>query len=330
MRKSFRLSVLALVSSACLLLPGCHYRSTKDTYYLVATNLKVPYWKTVQDGFTTAARQYGVTARVVGPETYDPAAEVDALSDAIAAHPAGILISAADAASLQKGIADAIRANIPIITIDSDAPNSERLFFIGTNNLEAGHVGGRRVVERLKGKGNVVFFSLPGQPNVEERLKGYTDIFNEHPGIKVVDVVGTSGKATESYDRAKQYADETGPKKIDAFICLEAESGKAVAEVLKRNSLTDRLLIAMDIDPDTLALIQSGVIDSTVSQRPYTMGYLGLKFLDEAHHSHKGGYRDSYSVDFRSPFPAFVDTGSSLISKENASLYEHPLQEASE
>ena len=43
--------------------------------------------------------------------------------------------------------------------------------------------------------------------------------------------------------------------------CLSAASGKAVAEVLKRNHLTDRILIAMDVDPDTLALIKSGIID---------------------------------------------------------------------
>lgn len=330
MRFSLRLSFLVLVSSLLFSLPGCHYRSPKDTYYLVATNLQVPYWKTVQDGFNTAARQYGVTARVVGPGTYDPAAQVNALHDAIAAQPAGILVSAAAAGSLQGEIAEAIAAGIPIITIDSDAPNSQRLFFLGTNNLVAGITGGQRLVERLHGKGNVVFFSIPGQPNVEDRLKGYMQTFADHPAIKVVDVVGTSGKAADAFDRAAQYATQTGPNKIDAFVCLEAESGKAVAEVLKRNHLTDRVLIAMDIDPDTLRLIQDGTIDATVTQRPYTMGYLGLKLLDETHRSHKGAFRSDYSVDFRSPFPTFVDTGSTLITKDNADLYEHPIQEATE
>ena len=78
---------------------------------------------------------------------------------------------------MQPEIDAAIDANIPVITIDSDAPHSHRLFFIGTNNLEAGHLGGQRVVNKLGGKGNVVFFSMPGQPNLDERLKGYEDIF---------------------------------------------------------------------------------------------------------------------------------------------------------
>ncbi len=76
---------------------------------------------------------------------------------------------------LQPGIDAAAAAGIPVITMDSDAPGSQRLYFIGTNNLEAGHLGGKRVIEKLGGKGNVVFFTLGGQPNTDERLKGFKD-----------------------------------------------------------------------------------------------------------------------------------------------------------
>jgi ribose transport system substrate-binding protein len=72
--------------------------------------------------------------------------------------PAGLLVSVADPALMQPAIDDAINAGIPVITIDSDAPKSKRLYFIGTNNMQAGVLGGKRVVEKLHGKGNVVFF----------------------------------------------------------------------------------------------------------------------------------------------------------------------------
>ncbi len=324
MRIVLRKLVIASTAVGCLGLASCNYRSTKDTYFLVATNLKVPYWKTVQDGFNAAAQQYGVTARVVGPDGHDAAAEQTALSDAVDRHPAGILISSADATALQGDISRAVGAGIPVITVDSDAPNSQRLYFIGTNNLEAGHTGGRRLVDRLHGKGNVVFFSIPGQPNLDERLKGYEDIIATSSGIKIVSVISTGGESNTAFDQTQQLIKQTGPQKIDAFVCLESESGKAVAEVLKRNNLTDRVLIAMDVDPDTLTLIGNGVIDSTVSQKPYTMGYIGLKALDEVHHAKFHQFRSDYTNDFRSPFPVFVDTGSALITKDNLSLYTHP------
>lgn len=327
MRASLRPLLFALSALALIPLTSCNYRNAKDTYYLISVNGKLPYWKTVQEGFNDAAKQYGVTARIVGPENYDPNAEASALSDAVSAHPAGILISAASAGAVQGGINDAISAGIPVITVDSDAPNSARLYFIGTNNIEAGHLGGERLAQKLHGKGRVVVFSIPGQPNLDDRLKGYRDILADNPGIQIVGLVNTGGDPNTAFDSARQYIAQTGAQKIDAFVCLESASGKDVAEALKRENVKDRTLIAWDIDPATLNLIKEGSMDSTVSQRPYTMGYFGMKMLDEVHHSHHGDFLPSYSTDFLSPYPMFVDTGSALISQENVSVYEKAVQQ---
>lgn len=321
-----RLLRLVSVSSAifgCLLMAGCHDRSSKDTFYLVAVNTKLPYWKTLQAGFNKAAQEYGVTARVLGPETYDVSAEASALSDAVSRHPAGILVSAAAAGSLHSDIASAISQGIPVITVDSDAPNSDRLYFIGTNNRRVGLLGGQRVVDKLQGKGNVVFLSIPGQPNLDERMHGYEEVFSNSPGIKVVGLIATGGESSSAFDQTQQLLQKTGADKVNAFICLESEGGKAVAEVFKRNNVNDRELIAMDVDPDTLRLIAEGTIDATVSQRPWTMGYLGLKALDSAYRTpHNGVFSQDYSVDAHSPFPSLIDTGSALITRDNVSQYQ--------
>ena len=71
-------------------------------------NPALPYWQTAAAGFKKAAAQYKVTARVVGPDGHDPQAELAELHKAIAAKPAGILISVADAAVLQPGIDAAV------------------------------------------------------------------------------------------------------------------------------------------------------------------------------------------------------------------------------
>ena len=324
MRRLITLVPFALMTAGFLSTVGCHYRSASDTYYMVATNLKLPYWKAVQEGFHQAAQEYGVKGVVIGPETYDAKAENDAFSDAVARHPAGILVSVAAESNLHSNIASAIDQGIPVITVDSDAPNSDRLYFIGTNNVGVGHLGGQRLVQRLHGKGNVVFYSIPGQPNQDERMKGYEEVFASNPGIRVAGVVSTGGESGNAFDQTEEYVHRTGADKIDAFICLESEAGKAVAEVLKRNKMTDRELIAMDVDPDTLNLIADGTIDAAVSQRPFTMGYVGLKALDDAHHAPHNGFSHDYSINFRSPFPFYVDTGSALITKDNVGIYQHP------
>jgi ribose transport system substrate-binding protein len=302
-------------------LTGCQYHSKHDVYYLVSNNLKLPYWKLVNQGFTQAATEYGVTAQLTGPDTYDPQAEADAFSKIAAYKPAGILVSVADVNLMRDEINQAIAAGIPVITVDSDAPLSNRLYFVGTNNLSVGHLGGQRLIDQLHGKGNVVFYTIKGQPNLEERLKGYKDLLADHPQIKIVDVFDTKGDAGAAFDQTEQYMGKTGADKIDAFVCLESAAGKSIAEVLKRKNATDRLLIAMDSDADTLNLIKDGSIDATISQKPFTMGYVGLKALDEIHHNKPASFLNNYAVDSTSPYPVFVDTGTAIVDKINVDMY---------
>lgn len=321
MRKRGIAFLLALPLALCGFLTGCQRHSYSENYYLISNNMALPYWQTAIAGFNKAAAQYGVKANVDGPNTLDAQAELEALQKAVQAKPAGILISVADPTLLQPEIDKAIDAGIPVITIDSDAPHSHRIFFIGTNNREAGHLGGQRVVDKLGGKGNVVFFTVPGQPNLDERLNGYEEIFAAHPGIKTVEIFNIKGDAGNAFDAAQKYVTQTGANKIDAFICLEASAGKDVGEVLKRANLTDRLLVAMDVDPDTLNLIKEGVIDTTIAQKPYTMGFFGLTMLAEIHDYPPNPIRTDYEVNTFSPYPVFVDTGTAEVNKNNVDVY---------
>jgi len=219
------------------------------------------------------------------------------------------------------GVIAAVGAGIPVITIDSDARGSKRLFFIGTNNLEAGRLGGHRVIERLGGAGNVVFFIISGQPNMEERLKGFKDVLGTRPNIHIVDVVDIKSDARAAFDKTQELMALTGPKKIDAFVCLESASGKMVSDAVKRTNTNDRLVVAWDVNQDTLDGIKGGTINATVAQKPFTMGYIGLKALDEIFHSPPTSLAKDYSSDAFSPFPEFIDTGTSLVDKNNVDAY---------
>ena len=146
--KTMTKAAMALLALGVMFTAGCERHSNKEVFYLVTTNSALPYWQTAAAGFNHAAAQYKVTAKVVGPDNYDPQAEVAALQKAVGAKPGGILVSVADAAVLQPAIDAAVSAGIPVITIDSDAAASRRLYFIGTNNLEAGRLGGKRVVDK--------------------------------------------------------------------------------------------------------------------------------------------------------------------------------------
>jgi ribose transport system substrate-binding protein len=308
---------LVFLASMLPLLAGCTRHSKSEQYYLIATDTAVPYWKTAAAGFAAAGAEYGVSVDTRGPAGLNPQDEVEEFRAMVARKPAGILVSVANAELMTPEIDAAIAAGIPVITIDSDAPTSKRLYFIGTNNMAAGRLGGMRMAARLNGKGNVVFFTNPGQPNLAERLKGYEDAFASYPGIKVVEVFDIKADPGSALDQAGVYLARTGAAKIDGFICLDSRSGSNVAEAFKRRSITDRVLITMDTDIDTLQLVGDGTIDSTISQKPYTMAFLGLKALDDIHHYPVKPLGEDYGLDPYSPFPAFIDTGVALVDKTN-------------
>ena len=310
----------ALLATALLSLTACGGHSG-ESYVFVSTNIKVPYWQTAAAGFSQSANQLKVGFEFTGPDNYDPAGERDALDRVIQKKPSGILISVADANVMKDSIDRAIAAGIPVISVDSDAPTSKRLFFIGTNNYQAGMEGGKRLAQELKGRGTVVVFTMPGQPNLNERLHGYKDAL-EGSQIKLAHIVDIKGDPRVAFDQTTQFLANDKKEHIDAFIALEAISGKEIATVLDNNSIKGRVVIAMDTDPETLEWIKKGLIVATIAQKPYTMAFVGLKMLDNLHHQNLPSLETDWSHDGFAPVPAFVDTGSGVLDKSNVESFE--------
>jgi ribose transport system substrate-binding protein len=312
---TLRLSALILISFFLL---SCGSAHNSDEYFVfVSSNIQLPYWKTAGTGFSHAAAEFkGIRFDFTGPQSYDPKAERDALEQAVQKKATGILLSVADASVLKDSIDKAIAASVPVITIDSDAPSSKRLFFIGTNNYQAGFTGGQRLAQELKGKGNVVVFTMPDQPNLQDRLRGYKDALAKSPNIKITRVVDIQGDPRIAFDTTTQIVGKERDK-VDGFICLEAQSGKEVASVLNSYKVSGKVVIAMDTDQETLDWIQKGVIAATIAQMNYTMAFVGMLLLDNLYHHKPPSLDADWAKDGYAPIPMFVDTGSDLIDKAN-------------
>jgi ribose transport system substrate-binding protein len=310
------LAPISLALAAC----GGSRHDRDENYYLVTANTKVPYWEAAHDGLRQAATQLNVKVNFAGPETYDPRAEQQEFQRILKLpeKPSGILVSPADPNLMQADIDAAIQQGIPVITIDSDSPGSKRLTFIGTNNYQAGVIGAKVAAKALNGKGNVVVFTMPNQTNLEERLRGYRDIFAGFPQIKITQVVDIKGDPRIAFDTTNQLLAKKTP--VDGFVCLEALAGKEVADVLDRNK-ANKVIVAMDTDEGTLEWIKKGKIVATVAQKPYTMAYYGLHMLDGIHHNKPSTLARDWTQDPFSPVPAFVDTGATLIDKSNLDAF---------
>ncbi len=306
------LATLALSFTGC----GSSAHDPVENYVLVASNVKITYWQAAAAGLSQAAREMKVQFEMVGPDTYDPQAERDELQKIVnGGKAAGILVSAADSQLLKPVIDAAIAKGIPVITMDSDSPGSKRLMFVGTDNYEAGRTGGNVLVKQLQGKGNIVVYTIPDQANVRERWHGYEEVLRAHPGIKVIEQIDIKGDPRIAFDRTMDFVNKKTA--IDGFVCLEALACPEVAEVLNRNQVKGKVVVAMDTDPRTLDWIQKGMVAATIAQKPYTMAYFGVKLLDMIHHQKPASLGANWAEDTRSPLPAFVDTGSTLIDTSN-------------
>ena len=161
---------------------------------------------------------------------------------------------------------------------------------------------------------------MPDQSNLQDRLRGYKEALAKTPDIKITRVVDIQGDPRIAFDTTTQIIGKERDK-VDAFVCLEAQSGKEVASVLNSYHVTGKVVMAMDTDQETLDWIQKGSIAATIGQKPYTMAFVGMQMLDDLYHHKPSSFDKDWAKDSYAPIPSFVDTGSDLIDKSNVEAF---------
>jgi len=297
-----------------------------ERYVFVSTNIDIPYWQSAKTGFMDCSKTLkGSTAEFVGPNRYDPNAELKVFQDAVAGHPAGILVSVAQAGLFKDAIDSAVAAGIPVICADSDSPASHRILFIGTDNYRAGVSSGEEMARLLHEHGGVVVIKITGQDNQEERARGVVDAFKPYPALAVSIQVNDNGDAQTAGDSVAGMIQAGGHP--SGIICLEASCAAGVAKTLDRLGMAGSIpIVAMDANPETLNLIGQGFVNATVAQKPYTMGYCGLQFLDDLHHNRVHEF-PNWRTAPASPLPAMVDTGTLIVDSRNLQSYLRATQQ---
>ena len=317
--------ILVLLVAAIIVACAKPYHEENERYVFVATNINLPYWQEAQAGFMAAAKALGVKAEMIGPTTYDPSAEVGMFRQVVEQHPAGICLSAARPEIFQAEIDKAVAQGIPVVCVDADVPNSKRLLFIGTDNFKAGRESVKRMAALVSGRGNIVVITSPGQNNLDDRVAGVADALKNFPALKLGKIIDDKGDLRNAYDQISEMLQKK--EKMDGIICLEATGGPGAASALHRLDLEGKVpIVAFDKDPETLGLIESGAIASTIAQKPFVMSYYGLKFLDDLHHNAVREFKDWRTAP-AAPLPTWVDTGTAVVDKSNLAVFRQALSE---
>jgi ribose transport system substrate-binding protein len=192
----------------------------------------------------------------------------------------GIAISPVDPNN-QTGLINDVAKKSLIFTQDSDAPESDRACYVGTDNVAAGRQAGELIKQTLPGGGKIMLFvgKLDAR-NAQERVQGIREVL-QGTKVEVLDV------RTDDADqaRAKSNAADTIVKypDIKALVGLWSYNGPAILNALKDARKTGQIkIIAFDEADETLAGIQDGFIEGTIVQQPYEFGYQSVKLMVQA------------------------------------------------
>lgn len=242
------------------------------------TNNASDFWTIARKGVEKAdAELADVTAEFKIPSDGTAAEQKRIVDDLLARGIDGIAISPVDPDN-QTGLINDVAQKTLVFTQDSDAPNSNRACYVGTDNVAAGRQAGDLIKEALPQGGKImVFVGKLDARNAAERLQG----IKERLAGSNVTIIDTRTDDTDRV-RAKSNVSDTLVKYPDVagLVGLWSYNGPAIVGAVRDAGKTGQVkIIAFDEEDETLAGIKDGSIYGTVVQQPYQFGYQAIKLM---------------------------------------------------
>lgn len=242
------------------------------------TNNASDFWTIARKGVEKAdAELADVTAEFKIPSDGTAAEQKRIVDDLLAKGIDGIAMSPVDPDN-QTGLINEVSQKTLVFTQDSDAPNSSRACYVGTDNVAAGRDAGKLIKEALPSGGKImVFVGKLDARNAAERLQGIKEELN---GSNVT-IIDTRTDDTDRV-RAKSNVADTLVKypEVAALVGLWSYNGPAILNAVRDAGKTGQVkIIAFDEEDETLAGVKDGSIYGTVVQQPFEFGYQAIKLM---------------------------------------------------
>lgn len=230
------------------------------------------FWSVVKNGAEDAGRDLGVKVTYLGDG--DPGAQAKLIDNAVAQGKTGIVVSMANPDALQDSVEAAVRAGIPVITINSGADRSVEfgaIAHVGQDEAVAGKAAGERLKEEGKTKVLCVIHEA-GNTGLNDRCEGARQGFGGNVSNLQVDIANPTD--TEARIRG---ALQTDPS-IDGVLTLNSQvADRAVAAADAAGSSAE--VATFDLNTDVVDSIKAGRILFAVDQQQYEQGYLPIVML---------------------------------------------------
>lgn len=286
----------------------------KLTIAWVSKSLGNPVFDLGQHGAIQKAKELteqgpiAVELVTVGPVSADAIEQTRILDDLIARGVDGIAVSCNDPDACAAPIDRAMAAGIPVMTWDSDSPNSQRFTFLSIDNYNSGRIAADLLAEALDRRGKVaVITGVPGALNLQQRVDGFQERLAEaYPEVEVVRVVATN----EDINLGVQGIEETMQAHPDLrgwFFAglwpLFADRGSMpLWEAASRQGRVKT--VAFDTLPLELDLLRDDYVVALIGQKYWSWGYDSVQMVYD------------YVVSGKR-YPAFIDTGVDVVTHNN-------------
>jgi ribose transport system substrate-binding protein len=294
--------------------------SRADQLYIeVSANGSAEYFSDHMKGLEEAGKFFGVKTEYTGPMDYDMDAVIAAMEQAIAKNPAGILIVGWED-SLIPIINKSVAQGIPVVTVDADVANSNRVCFVGTGNFDAGRLCGERIAELVGGRGKVAILGKVTLSNIQDRVRGCEAIWAEkYPNIEFVGLVESGA---ESNTAAANLAATLQRIPDIAGVCsVDSEAGAGAIMALREAGLAGKVkCVSFDRGSEILQAVQEGIITETIVQQTALMPFYGLNVLYNLKNCRVPMTKDDEKAGMPG-IPPYVDTGVTVCDKNNVELF---------
>jgi ribose transport system substrate-binding protein len=285
---------------------------------LIAKSSTNPVFLSARTGAEAAAKELSAKYNIDividwrTPPTEDAQVQAQRIAGAVNEGDDAIVVSCSDAAKLTGAINDAVARGVPVMTFDSDAPQSKRFAFYGVDDVASGEQVMSELSKQLGGKGKVAILAgNQNAPNLRKRADGVKKEAVKYPGIQIV---GTFYHIETPQDAAAEvvrvmnaYPDITGWAMIGGW------------PLFTKSLLTDLdpakvKVVAVDALPAELPYVEKGIAPVLLAQPTYLWGHVSVeKVIDK--------------VYLKKDVPVITRMDLVRVSKENLGTWARQLKE---
>lgn len=251
----------------------------KYHFVLVPEELDNEYWRLVEKGAKDAAKKYGVMLEYTGPKQANIDEHIRTIEKSAASKVDGIMTQGLNDAQFTPLINRIVSDGTPVITVDTDVPDSKRISYIGTDNYLAGYIAGRALAADTQGRANVAIITGSFYKNHQKlRVQGFKDAVKMEKNIHIIDIEESEISRVRAAEKAYQIISKY--PQVDAFFGTSALDGIGIAQVVEQYKRQSQIyIIGFDTLPETLDYMKKGIIRATIEQQPYDMGYGAVKMM---------------------------------------------------